>query len=217
MLNIEAARRQMVQQQVRTWDVSDPEVLDVLGQVPRDEFVPREFAHCAYADVEIPLPHGQCMLRPSLVGRILQAIDCCAGDAVLEIGTGTGYLTRCLASVAGQVTSIDLYQDFVDEARQRLADESGGNVQIHCMDAESELPDGEFDVIVVTSAMKAIDERLTNALKPNGRLFVVVGTSPVMTATLVTRQEDGQFIEDDLFETQIPPLVSKNDAPVFSF
>ena len=216
-MNTEATRRQMVEQQVRTWDVFDPEVLEVLSQVPRDDFVPGELAHCAYADAEIPLPHGQCMLRPSLVGRILQAIDCGADDSVLEIGTGTGYLTRCLASVAGQVTSIDLYEDFVDAARQKLADESVENVQIHCMDAESELPDGEFDVIVVTSAMKAIDDRLTNALRPNGRLFVVVGTSPVMTATLVTRQEDGQLVAEELFETEIPALVSKNDAPVFSF
>jgi len=216
-MSTELARRQMVEQQIRTWEVSDVEVLEAFLSVPREAFVPKGFIHVAYADTEIPLPHRQCMLRPNIVGRVLQALDIDAGDDVLEIGTGTGYLTACLASVASSVTSIDLYDDFVTAAEKRLAEFDIDNVTLHCMDAMIELPPGEFDAIAVTGAVEEVGQRFTQALKPGGRLFIVVGTSPVMHAMLISRTNDGEEAAEILFETDIPPLVSAAKPPVFSF
>lgn len=217
MTNTEITRQQMVEQQIRTWDVFDPGVLNTIGKVSRDNYVPAALKDCAYADTEVPLPHGQCMLRPSIVGRLLQAVDCQPGDKVLDIGTGTGYLARCLAAQAAMVTSIDIFEDFIDSARRNLAADSIDNVQLRCMDATNDLPSGEFDVITVTASVSSIDERFINALAPGGRLFVVVGQSPVMTATLISRSEDGGTSSSELFETDIPPLLSATQPPVFSF
>lgn len=216
-MNTEQARRQMVDQQVRTWDVFDPEVLDVIADVARDRYVPAALKDCAYADVEVPLRHGQCMLRPSIIGKLLQAVDVRPGEDVLEIGTGTGYLSHCLAKFAGSVTSIDIFEDFIDSARRRLEDEEIDNVTLECMDATVGLPPGKFDVIVVTGAVSAIDERFINALKPGGRLFIVAGKSPIMTAKLITREHDGGISSSDLFETDIPALVVAGERPAFSF
>lgn len=216
-MNTDSVRRQMVEQQVRTWDVFDPAVLQTLGSVSRDRYVPAAFAHCAYADVEIPIGHGQCMLRPSLDGRILQAVEIQPGESVLEIGTGTGYLTRCLSAAAGRVTSIDLYEDFIDAARDRLSNDGADNVDLHCMDAASELPGGEFDVVVVSASLPEFDERFAERLRPGGRLFVVVGQKPAMTASLLARDGSGELSAAGLFETDIPALVRPGERPRFSF
>lgn len=217
MTNTDLTRRQMVEQQVRTWDVFDEEVLEAISSIPRENYVPAELLHCAYADAEIPLAHGQCMLRPSIVGRILQAVRIRPGDSVLEIGTGTGYLTHCLAKTAAAVKSVDLYKDFIDAARFRLADAELANVTLEQMDATTGLPPGEFDVIVVTAALREPDERMTGALKPGGRMFAVIGRSPVMTATLFTRTDDGRLETEALFETNIPPMVTAAEPRIFSF
>jgi protein-L-isoaspartate(D-aspartate) O-methyltransferase len=185
--------------------------------VSRDRYVPAAFRDCAYADDEIPLGHGQCMLRPSLAGRVLQALSLTPADRVLEIGTGSGYLTHCLAECAGSVVSIDLYEDFVNGARQRLADAGIDKVEITQMDGSVSLPDGPFDAIAVTAAVRQLDDRYVEALAPGGRMFIVVGESPVMTATLVTRDENGEVTVSHLFETDIPMLVTPTVPPVFSF
>ena len=216
-MNTDSVRRQMVEQQVRTWDVFDPAVLNTLAGISRDRYVPAAFAHCAYADAEIPIGHGQCMLRPSLDGRILQAVDIQANESVLEIGTGTGYLTRCLSATAARVTSIDLYADFIDAARDRLGDDGVENVDLQCMDAAIELPDGEFDVVVVSASLPEFDERFAERLRPGGRLFVVIGGKPAMTATLVSRDVNGELSSAGLFETDIPALVRSGERPRFSF
>ena len=157
------------------------------------------------------------MLRPSIVGRILQALDIQPDDDVLEIGTGTGYLTACLAALARTVTSVDIHADFIAGAERNLAEAGVDNVRLRCMDASRELPDGQFSVIAVTAALETVDARFVAALKPGGRLFVVVGRSPVMTATLVRRDVDGTTSSADLFETDIPMLVSAPARAVFSF
>ena len=217
MMNTESVRRQMVAQQVRTWQVSEPDVLETLANVSRDVYVPAAFRDCAYADDEIPIGHGQCMLRPSLVGRVLQSLELRDTDRVLEIGTGTGYLTHCLAARSGSVASIDLYEDFVSGARQRLADAGINNVQVESMDACSELPEGPFDAIAVTAAVRELDERFVDTLGPGGRMFIVVGEAPAMTANLVSRAEDGAVTTTQLFETNIPALVTPTTPPDFSF
>ena len=210
-------RRQMVMQQIRTWDVTDPDVLEAFSGVPRDHFVPAAFADCAYADTEIPLPHGQCMLRPNIVGRVLQALDIQPDEKVLEVGTGTGYLTACLARVASSVTSIDLYADFVDGATSRLENLGVDNATVAQMDASQELPAESFDAIAVTASVYGDVDRFTAALSPGGRLFLVIGRGPAMTACRFTREEDGNVVSEELFETRIPALVTTQAVREFSF
>jgi len=151
-MNRDFARRQMVEQQVRVWDVHNHDVLHVLGNVLREQFVPAGCEDVAYADTEIPLPHAQVMLRPIIEGRLLQALDLRCSDKVLEIGTGTGYLTACLAGLSATVTSIDIHADFIAGAESHLAAAGIENATLQVMDATVELPAGEFDAIAVTAS-----------------------------------------------------------------
>ena len=215
-MNRNLARRQMVAQQVRAWDVFDQEVLKVLGGVAREQFVPAGYADVAYADTELPLPHGQVMLRPIIEGRLLQALELNGGSLVLEIGTGTGYLTACLARMSGSVTSIDIREDFIAAATRNLESADVDNASLQCMDAMTELPDGAFDAIAVTGSVPRIDERFIDALSPGGRLFLVAGESPVMSALLITRDGDN-WQQNSLFETDIPALENTAEESVFSF
>ena len=215
-MNSELARRQMVEQQVRVWDVTDTAVLETLGEVERERFLPAGFADVAYADTEIPLGHGQVMLRPVIEGRLLQALAPRPTDRALDVGTGSGYLAACLSRLCREVSSIDLFDKFVGDATERLARAGIRNVEASCMDATAELPAGEFDVIAVSSSMPHVDERLPRALGDGGRLFVVEGTPPVMNALLITRRGD-EWQRQSLFETSIPPLLNLPEEPVFSF
>lgn len=216
-MNTEFARRQMVEQQVRTWDVTDPEVLAVLAGTVREHFVPDDYTAVAYADTEIPIGHGQVMLRPSIEGRLLQALQIRPGDRVLEIGTGTGYLTACLAALSAHVTSVEIHEDFIARARHQLDDAEIGNVEIVAMDAIAGLPDGTFDVIAVTGSSPEPIAHFAEALNAGGRLFTVIGRSPVKHAWLTTKTIDGQLATKALFETDIPPLVNAERPPAFSF
>jgi protein-L-isoaspartate(D-aspartate) O-methyltransferase len=215
-MNTDFARRQMVAQQVRVWDVHNQAVLHVLGNVQREQFVPAGCDDVAYADTEIPLLHGQLMLRPIIEGRLLQALALRSSDNVLEIGTGSGYLTTCLAMLSATVTSIDIHADFISSAEGHVAAAGIENATLQSMDAAVELPAGEFDAIAVTASVPRIEERFVDALRPGGRLFLVVGESPVMRALLITRDGD-ELREDTLFETNIPALENLADEPVFSF
>jgi protein-L-isoaspartate(D-aspartate) O-methyltransferase len=149
-------------------------------------------------------------------GRLLQALDLGPGDEVLEIGTGSGYLTACLAGLSASVTSIDIHQDFITNAGDRLEAAGIHNVSLQCMDAMKELPEGHFDAIAVTGSVPRMDERLANALKPGGRLFLVVGESPLMSALRIVRA-DGELQETALFETDIPALENITEESVFFF
>jgi protein-L-isoaspartate(D-aspartate) O-methyltransferase len=215
-MNTDFARRQMVAQQVRTWDVFNQDVLQVLGSVAREQFVPRDFEDVAYADTEIPLARGQVMLRPVIEGRILQALELGSEDRVLEVGTGSGYLTACLASLSAAVSSIDIHDDFIAAARENLDAAEVNNANLECMDAMTELPQGEFDAIAVTGSVPRIDDRFVQALKPGGRLFLVVGKSPLMSALLIVRAGE-ELQQNYLFETDIPALENIVSEPVFFF
>jgi protein-L-isoaspartate(D-aspartate) O-methyltransferase len=216
-MNIELARRQMVQQQVRTWDVFDTAVLKVLSTVPREQFVAAGREALAFAETELPLRHGQLMMTPNVEGRMLQALDIKPSDAVLEIGTGSGFITACLAKLAKSVTSIDLYEDFQETAAADLADSGISNFDLQVMDATQQLPDGKFDVIAVTGSIQKFDPRLVMALNDGGRLFVVVGSSPTMEARLVRRTGENDWQTSSLFETELPALVNAGSPPQFSF
>jgi protein-L-isoaspartate(D-aspartate) O-methyltransferase len=216
-MNIDFARQQMIDQQVRAWTVLDPAVLDVLSAVPREKFVPKPYESLAFADTEIPLGHGEFMMTPTVEGRVLQALDLRADDRVLEIGTGSGFLTACLATLGGTVTSVDIHADFVRDAAAKLASAGIDNVDLRTMDATSELPGERYDAIAVTGSIETFDLRLVDALRPGGRLFVVVGAAPVMDARLVRRTRDADWESESLFETELGPLVHGSLPPQFVF
>jgi protein-L-isoaspartate(D-aspartate) O-methyltransferase len=211
------ARETMVEQQVRPWDVLDARVLDALVNVPRDAFVPAAHRALAYADAALPLGHGESMMKPVVEGRVLQALDVQAGEDVLEIGTGSGFLTACLGRLAREVHSIDRHGDFVDAARARLDGMGlGGNVRIETADAFSWETDRRFDAICVTGAVDTVPSRFLQWLRPGGRLFVVRGTAPAMEAVLVRNEVNGPRIES-LFETDLAYLAGAAPAPRFDF
>lgn len=211
------ARRQMVRQQVRTGDVFDADTLDLLNELRRDEFVPAGYAELAYADTQIPLPNGQFMMTPIVEGRLLQALGLGDTDRVLEIGTGSGFLTACLARLADSVVSVDIFDDLSHAASQNLADAGIDNADLRVMDAMSQLPDEQFDVIAVTGSIPEFDTRFADLLKTGGRLFVIVGDAPPMRARLVTRGADGSLQDTALFETSIQALVHAERDSTFTF
>ena len=216
-MNKDFARQQMIEQQVRAWDVLDGVVLAGLKKVQRELFVPEGFEALAFADTEIPIGHGESMMTPTIEGRVLQALGLVGSEKVLEIGTGSGFLTACLAKLSRHVTSIDIYDDFIESAKMRLADCKISNADILNMDGTLELPDGPFDAIAVTGSIQTFDSRLVDALNPGGRLFVVVGDAPAMAAMAVTRTGDGEWESDTRFETDLLPLAICALPTQFSF
>jgi protein-L-isoaspartate(D-aspartate) O-methyltransferase len=212
-----AARQQMVDQQIRTWEVLDPRVLDVFATVPREAFVPHEYRELAFADAAIPIGFGQSMLAPKLQGRILQALAVTAQDSVLEIGSGTGYLSACLALLASSAHSLDIHPELTQIAAANLSTVPAAHVNFETRDACSGAPLGEYDVIAVTGSLPIYDTRFERALRIGGRLFAVVGTAPVMDAILVRRVDAAEWVRESLFETVIDPLVNAQPAPRFVF
>ena len=216
-MNVEAARTQMVNQQVRAWDVLDPAVLAVLTQVPREVFVPARFRKLAFADSPIPLGAGQEMLTPQVEGRLLQALAIRGTDRVLEVGTGSGWFAAVLAKLGRQVRSLEIHADLAEGARASLERAGIGNVLVENVDAMRLAVESQYDVIAVTGSLPVYDARFERALAVGGRLFVVVGMGPAMEARLVTRQGPSQWLREDLFETSIPPLLHAARPPRFEF
>jgi protein-L-isoaspartate(D-aspartate) O-methyltransferase len=215
-MNFDQARVNMVENQVRPWEVLDPRVLDVLGRVRREDFVAPEHRQLAFADLCLPLGHGEVMMKPVLEGRVLQALDPKPGERVLEIGTGSGFLAACLASLAGEVVSVDMHADFTAAAGERLRAAGIGNVQLATGEAVNGWqPQGLFDAVVVTGAVYRVPERFLGWLKPGGRLLAVRGESPAQQAVLLTHEGEGRFREESLFETDLPYLA--HAAPPRSF
>ena len=210
-------REQMIEQQVRCWDVLDARVLDGLRAVPRECFVPPAQRHRAYADAEVPLAHGQHMLRPSVVGRLLQALAPRADERVLEIGAGSGYVTACLRALGARVRSLELYADLADAARANLARLAMDDVEVLEADALHVAEGARYDAIAVTASLPGYDPRFERMLAVGGRLFLVVGAPPVMEARLVRRTAEHAFAREDLFETVIDPLVHAARPPKFRF
>jgi len=216
-MNIDFARLQMVNQQVRGWNVYDEEVLSMLQNLPRERFMPSGFEALAFADTEIGIGHNQYMMTPTVEGRVLQALGLDGGERVLEVGTGSGFLTACLARLAAHVTSIDIYDDFLETAARKLESCGISNVDLRNMDAMKELPDGGFDAIAVTGSLQSFDPRFVEALNLQGRLFVVVGDRPAMRAKLVERTDENDWQTISLFETTLAPLVNAALPPQFCF
>jgi protein-L-isoaspartate(D-aspartate) O-methyltransferase len=212
-----AARRQMVDQQIRAWEVLDPRVLDVLSAVPREAFVPPAYRELAFADTPIPIGFGQSMLAPVLQGRILQALALNASDSVLEVGTGTGYLAACLSLLGSSTRSIDIRAEFTAAAAVNLRAVPQARVDLETRDAFGSAALGEYDVIAVTGSLPVYDTRFQQALRVGGRLFAVVGVAPVMDAVLVRRVDSTEWIRESLFETVIDPLINATAPQGFVF
>jgi protein-L-isoaspartate(D-aspartate) O-methyltransferase len=212
-----AARQQMVDQQIRTWEVLDPRVLEVLAQVPREAFVPQSCRELAFADSELPIGFGQSMLAPKIQGRILQALGVNPTDGALEIGTGTGYLCACLSLLSASTHSIDIHPGLAAVAAANLRAVPKARVRLETRDAFDSAPLGDYDVIAITGSLPVYDARFQRRLRVGGRLFAVVGSAPVMEAVLIRRVDDGEWIRESLFETVIDPLVNATAAQRFVF
>ncbi len=213
--NFELARHNMIEQQIRPWEVLDQQVLDVIASVPREDFVPERYRNLAFSDIAIPLGHGEFMLKPTVEGRILQALAVRPTDHVLEVGTGSGYLTACLARLAASVVSVDIVPDFTEAARQKLKTLGVHNVTLHTGDASRGWGEHRYHAIAVTGSVATVADAWRQSLSLGGRLFIVAGQPPVMEALLITRLGEQEWIQESLFDTDLPPL--RNAAPVKSF
>jgi protein-L-isoaspartate(D-aspartate) O-methyltransferase len=213
-----AAREQMVEQQVRAAEVFDARILDTLRSLPRERFVPESWRELAFADCEIALPCGKRMLRPMLVGRILQSLALRGGEQVLEIGTGSGYLSACLARLGGQLVSLELHAQIADLARANLrAIVPELPIEVIRADAMELSEESRYDAIVLTASLPIYQARFERALRPGGRLFVVVGAMTPQEANLVRRIGAGGCNHESLFETCIEPLEHAPRPAAFGF
>lgn len=213
-IDFEQARFAMVEQQVRPWQVLDPRVLAVMGEVPREDFVQPQHRKLAFADLALPLEHGEHLLKPVIEGRLLQALDLLPEDEVLLVGTGSGYLTACLAKLARDVLSIDSHGDFVERARQRLSALGASNARVEQADALSWQPGRQFDAICVSAAVASEPAAFRGWLKDGGRLLLVRGASPAQEAVRIVRRGES-FVEESLFETDLPYLRGAEPVPRF--
>lgn len=206
-MNFNTARQNMLLNQVRTWDFISPDNINLMRQIQREEFVPVEHRKLAFSDIEIPMAHDELMMKPILEGRILQSLNLKGSEKVLEIGTGSAYLTALLALSAKNVTSIDIHQDFTNSAIEKLQETNINNVDCICQDLYDFNSTYKYDCIVITGSVKNTPEFLLNNIKDNGKIFAIIGESPVMSASLITKTESGEVKIETLFETDVKPLI----------
>lgn len=217
-LNLEQARFNMVEQQVRTWEVLDQRVLDVLRSVPREDFVPSRYRKMAFADLRLPIGEGEVMMKPLEEGRLLQSLNIEPGQRVLEIGTGSGFVAACLAALGAQVKSLEIHSSLAESARSRLARSGFSAIEVECADALNvALPAAGFDAVVLTASVLTVPDSLLAAVAEGGRLFAVRGKPPAMEAVCLTRLGGGRWHAESLFETDLPRLRGGEDRPVFDF
>lgn len=216
-MNLEQARFNMIEQQIRPWDVLDARVLDMLKLVRREQFVPAASKALAFVDTEIPLGYGTTMWQPKIEARALQALSLKPTDSVLEVGTGSGYLTALLARMAGQVTSVEIEPELNAIAVRNLSAHHIDNVTLQVGDAAQHWGEAEYDAIVLTGSVPLVPEAYKNQLKVGGRLFAVVGDAPAMQAQLITRIAADVFESSTLFETDVAPLKNAQQPQRFVF
>jgi protein-L-isoaspartate(D-aspartate) O-methyltransferase len=216
-MNLEQARYNMIEQQIRPWEVLDQKVLDLLTQVPREEFVPAVYRNLAFTDIAIPLDHGKSMLPPKIEARMLQALEIQAEDEILQVGTGSGYVAALLASLGSHVTSVDIHADLQEQAKQRLADNNIQNVTMETGDAaQGWNPNRSYDVITIMGSLPILPESFQLSLNKGGRLFAFVGDAPLIEAVLITRVGENEWSREVLFETDVPELENASQPERFS-
>lgn len=217
-MNIYNAKINMVKQQIRTWHVLDDKILALFTTLPREDFVPSKYRRLAYADMQIPLDHHQYMMPPQVEARMIEALNITPSDKILEIGTGSGYITAALAKLGQHVYSVDLYEDFLSAAENKLKQLDIQNVTLQVGDAkqgwEKQQP---YDVISISASMPILPINFRQQLKIGGRLFVILGQAPAMHAMLITRSKENEWDQKILFETDIPPLVKALELEHFTF
>jgi protein-L-isoaspartate(D-aspartate) O-methyltransferase len=222
MTPTEQARFNMIEQQVRPWNVVDAAVLELLSQVKREQFVPKAYQSLAFADLEIPLGHGQCMLAPRLEARLLQDLAVQPGDKVLEVGAGSGFMAALLGRLAQRVLSLEIEPELVAMARANLQAAGIGNVDVRQADgSQGAAADGPFDVILLSGSVAEVPAALLGQLKPGGRLAAIVGDEPIMAATVVTRSGTssgkGDFHTSRPWDTVAPRLLHFPEPTRFQF
>ena len=214
-MNLDQARFFMVEQQIRPWDVLDPKILDLLMDIPRHLFVDAGNEELAYSDIELPIGHNQSMMHPKVEARLLQALDIDQNDAVLEVGTGSGYLTALMANLGKKVTTIELHEDIQKIAKTRLA--SYKNIEFITGDAANGWNDGnEYDAIILTGSVETVPQSFKEQLTLGGRLALVTGQAPAMTAQVITRISNQEWETETLFETDLAPLINANSVTPFT-
>jgi protein-L-isoaspartate(D-aspartate) O-methyltransferase len=217
-MNFEQARFNMVEQQIRPWEVLDGRVLSLLETIHREDFVPVRYRKLAFADISIPLDCGQVMMRPKVEARMLQALELDDDDTVLEIGTGSGFITACLADLAKRVVSVEIFPELHETAALKLKDKGIENVELFVGDVmRGWQPEQAHDVVVVTGSVAEVPEQFRGWVNPGGRLFVVTGDSPAMEACVMKRLDVTEWTQESLFETDLPRLVHAEHAPEFEF
>jgi len=217
-MNFETARFNMVEQQVRPWNVLDAQILDLIAKAPREDYVSETYKAQAYSDLHIPLAHGELMMEPRVEARALQALDIKPGDTILEIGTGSGFLTSLLATLGQRVASIEIHSDMSDQAGKVLSGHGHTNISLEVGDAAQGWDHGtKYDVVILTGSVPILPETFKKSLTQGGRLFAIVGESPVMEACLYKRIGEYHWSETLLFETDLPPLINAVTPPKFSF
>ncbi len=215
---LEKARYNMVQQQIRPWSLPSDEILDTISAIPREDFVPPEYRNLAFSDSETPIGFNQVMMSPKLEARLLQALTIKPNETVLEIGTGSGYLTALLASLARHVVTLEIIPELQEQAQAKFKTHGIVNINSICGDAAHGWPqNGPYDVIVVTGSISFMQHDFRESLNVGGRLFVIVGDAPVMTAQLIRCTGKNQWTQESLFETELAPLSNISQPDRFSF
>jgi len=217
-MNIEKARFNMIEQQIRPWKVLDPQVLDLMATLPREQFVPDAYQGLAFADIAIPLGNDRYMLHPREEGRLLQAIKPALKKKVLVLGTGSGYVTALVASIAEEVIAVDYDEEFVVSTTENLDALNIKNVKVHCEDVsqglESQAP---YDAIIILGSMQILPESIKKQLAVGGLMFSIIGKRPTMEALLIERTSENEWQEEGMFETMVPALENTPEAEQFHF
>lgn len=219
-MNLEQARTNMIEQQLRPGGVLNQTILDILNDVPREQFVPQAWEKLAFADLAVPIGHGQVMMNPSIEARMLQALDIKSNDLCLEVGTGTGFVTACMARLGREVDSIEFYEDLSRDAKRRLHSLNIRNVNLsvgNILHDWQKFQTPQYDVIAVTASMPQNLPELEQQLVIGGRMFAVIGNRYPMQAWLITREDQNEFERRPLLETDLPPLLGLKQEPVFEF
>lgn len=217
-MDTNAAQANMLKQQIHTWDVLDEDVLQLLTKTPREHFVPNEYNRLAFADMQIPLAHEQNMMSPKVEARILADLQVQPSDKVLEVGTGSGYLTALLAQSAQYVYSLDIYDDFIEAAAKKLQELNIGNVTLQQGDAAQGWNKQQpYDIICITGSLPILPNTFLQQLKVGGRLFAIIGQQPAMQATLIVREDEKTWQQQHLFETSVSALLNAVQPDKFTF
>ena len=217
-MDFELARHNMVEQQIRTWEVLDQRILDLVGRAPREDYVPAPYRGLAFADMNIPLGHGQVMMHPKLEARLLQELEIEPGDKILEIGTGSGYMAALLAALGRHVHSVEIFPDFTEAAHKQLAAHGVKNVTLEVGDgADGWNQHQPYDAILITGSLPVLPDSFHAGLAPGGRMIAIVGKSPAMEVRLIRRLDQENFNAASLFETDLPPLLNAKEPSRFVF